>query len=137
VSDFKKPVVKLIGEDSNVFNLLGICTTALKRAGFPEKAAELKTKVMNAGSFDNALATMLEYVEEESTAPDPEMICRECGNTFPQSECEETIDPTTGLEARECPQCGGIVEEVEDENDPVDDGDEDEEEEEDEDEEAK
>jgi hypothetical protein len=28
----RKPVVQLVGEDGNVFNLLGICCRALKKA---------------------------------------------------------------------------------------------------------
>jgi hypothetical protein len=61
----EKPVVKLIGLDSNVFVLLGACTTALKRAGQREQADELIRKVMSAPSYDHALALMMEYCDVE------------------------------------------------------------------------
>lgn len=55
-----KPKVKLIGEDGNVFHLMGICCQALRRAGQPEKAKELSEKIMAAGSYDEALQLMME-----------------------------------------------------------------------------
>ena len=61
-----KPKVKLVGQNGNVFNLLGICTVALKRAGLYEEAQELKKRVLSSGSYDEALALMLEYVDEAS-----------------------------------------------------------------------
>ena len=33
MSEIKKPKVKLIGEDGNVFNLMGLCVKALRKAG--------------------------------------------------------------------------------------------------------
>lgn len=44
----KKPKVKLIGKNGNVFNLLGIRNLALKRAGQEEQAKELSQKVLPA-----------------------------------------------------------------------------------------
>ena len=61
--NFIKPKVTLVGQDGNVFNLLGICTRALKQAGYPDKANELGGKVMSAGSYDEALQLMMEYCE--------------------------------------------------------------------------
>jgi hypothetical protein len=58
-----KPKAKLLGEDGNIFNILGICTTALKRANQKELAADLQTKVFNATSYDEALAICMEYVD--------------------------------------------------------------------------
>jgi hypothetical protein len=59
-----KPKVQLVGQDGNVFNLLGICVRALKKAGQHEKVQELQKRVWECGSYDEALSTMLEYVEE-------------------------------------------------------------------------
>jgi hypothetical protein len=59
VSD--KPSVVLAGEDSNVFNLMGICDKALRRAGTPDKAKEMSERVFNSGSYDEAIAIMSEY----------------------------------------------------------------------------
>ena len=59
----KKPKVKLTGQDGNVFNLMGICSKALKKAGYPKKATEMTDKVFSAGSYDEALQIMMKYVD--------------------------------------------------------------------------
>ncbi len=59
----QKPKAKVTGEDSNVMTTLSICTKALKRAGMPEKASELTTKVFNSGSYQEAISIMGEYCE--------------------------------------------------------------------------
>ena len=64
MSDKPKPKVQLVGQDGNVFNLLGICSRALKRAGQYEEATELQNRVMSSGSYGEALSIMLEYVDE-------------------------------------------------------------------------
>jgi len=62
----KKPIVKLIGEDGNVFNLMGICSRALKKAGQGEEAKELVTKITTtAKSYHEALAMMMDYCDVE------------------------------------------------------------------------
>ena len=62
-----KPKVTLVGQDGNVFNLLGICTKALKRAKQSEEAKELQNRVFGCDSYEEALAIMLEYVDEDSS----------------------------------------------------------------------
>ena len=59
----KKPVVHLTGEDGNVFNLVGICSRALKKAGRLEEARLMQQRVFQAGSYGEALAIMGEYVQ--------------------------------------------------------------------------
>lgn len=59
----QKPVVQLIGQDGNVFNLLGICSRALKKAGSFEEAKAMQERVFKAGSYTEALSIMGEYVE--------------------------------------------------------------------------
>ena len=61
----EKPKVKLIGEDGNVFNLIGLCSKALRKAGQSDKAIELSTKVFSCGSYNNALNLISEYVDIE------------------------------------------------------------------------
>jgi len=61
----KKPKAKLTGQDGNVFNLIGICRKALKKAGQDEKAKEMCQKAFRCGSYDEALAIMMEYCEIE------------------------------------------------------------------------
>jgi hypothetical protein len=64
MNDKPKPKVQLVGQDGNVFNLTGICTKALKRAGQYEEAQELQKRIWKCGSYEEALSIMLEYVEE-------------------------------------------------------------------------
>ena len=64
MSNKPKPKVQLVGQDGNVFNLLGICTGALKRAGQYDEAQELQSKVFASNSYNEALALMLEYVDD-------------------------------------------------------------------------
>ncbi|MFA0888148.1 MAG: hypothetical protein ACC613_03500 [Synergistales bacterium] len=59
----EKPKVHLIGQDGNVFNLVGICSRALKKAGKPEEAKAMRERVFRCGSYTEALSTMGEYVE--------------------------------------------------------------------------
>ncbi len=59
----KKPVAKLIGADGNVFNLLGVCKSALSKAGMRDKADEMTKRVFDCGSYDEALQIMMEYVD--------------------------------------------------------------------------
>jgi hypothetical protein len=60
-----KPQVKLIGQDGNVFNLIGIAAKALQRANQSEHAKEMTDKVFKSGSYDEALQIICEYVEVE------------------------------------------------------------------------
>lgn len=64
-TEIKKPTVKLVGQDGNVFSLLAICTKALKRAGQHEQAKELTEKVFSAGAYHEALAIMMDYCNVE------------------------------------------------------------------------
>ena len=59
----EKPRVVLTGADGNVFNLLGICTRALREAGQEEQADELIEKLFEASSYEHALSIMAEYCE--------------------------------------------------------------------------
>ena len=68
--DLKKPEVtkprcKLIGEDGNIFNLIGIASRSLRRAGLADKAKEMSEKVTHCGSYTEALSIIMEYVEVE------------------------------------------------------------------------
>jgi hypothetical protein len=63
INPLSKPVAKLIGEDGNVFNLIGLATRALKSAGQPADAKEMTTRCFAAQSYDEALAIISEYVE--------------------------------------------------------------------------
>ena len=60
-----KPKCKLTGTNGNVFALMGVCSKALRGAGLNEKVSEMNTRIMSAGSYDEALQIMMEYVEVE------------------------------------------------------------------------
>jgi len=60
-----KPVAKIIGADGNVFNLLGIASKALKRAGEPDKAKEMSEKIFACKSYGEALSIIGQYCEIE------------------------------------------------------------------------
>lgn len=58
-----KPECKLIGEDGNIFNLLGIASRTLKASGMADDAAEMRGRVFASGSYDEALCIIADYVE--------------------------------------------------------------------------
>jgi hypothetical protein len=59
----EKPVCKLIGTDGNVFSIIGLVVSALKNAGFSERADEFREKAFNAESYDKVLQLCMEYVD--------------------------------------------------------------------------
>ena len=59
----KKPICKLIGQDGNVFNLIGLACKALKKSSQFDKAKELSGKAFRCGSYDEVLVLIGEYVE--------------------------------------------------------------------------
>ena len=60
-----KPTCKLLGEDGNVFNIIGRVSATLKRAGLKEKAEEFTSKAFNSESYDAVLRLAMEYTEVE------------------------------------------------------------------------
>lgn len=60
----KKPKCALIGEDGNIFNLMGIASRTLKHNKMNEEAQEMCNKITTeAKSYDEALMIIGEYVE--------------------------------------------------------------------------
>lgn len=58
-----KPECRLVGENGNIFNLIGIASATLKRHGMREAAAEMSERVFASGSYDEALRIIAEYVD--------------------------------------------------------------------------
>ena len=58
----KKPDCPLIGQDGNIFNLLGIASRTLKDHDMADEASEMRNRVMSSGSYDEALSIIGEYV---------------------------------------------------------------------------
>ncbi len=63
-----KPDCQLIGEDGNIFNLIGKASRALKSSGMYDEAKEMSNRVTTSGSYDEALHIIGEYVN--ITGPD-------------------------------------------------------------------
>lgn len=59
----KKPKCALIGQDGNIFNLVGIASRTLKQNGMKEEAKEMSNRVFTSHSYDEALNIIGEYVE--------------------------------------------------------------------------
>jgi hypothetical protein len=59
-----KPKCRLIGENGNVFNLIGIARNTLRRAGQAERGQEMSKRITEtAKSYDEALEIIGEYVD--------------------------------------------------------------------------
>ena len=58
-----KPKVKLIGEDGNIFKLVGIASRALDKAGLKDKSEEMTEKIFASKSYNDALNIIREYCE--------------------------------------------------------------------------
>jgi len=61
----EKPKCKLIGENGNIFNLMGIASRALKANGMHKEADEMYERITGgeAQSYNEALCIIMEYVE--------------------------------------------------------------------------
>lgn len=57
-----KPNCPLIGEDGNIFHLVGIAARTLRRNGMSAEASEMTSKVFDSGSYEEALGIIGEYV---------------------------------------------------------------------------
>ena len=57
-----KPDCKLIGEDGNIFNLMGLAARTLRHNGLAEQATEMTGRIHECGSYDEALCIIGEYV---------------------------------------------------------------------------
>lgn len=59
-----KPVAKLVGANSNIFNLMSIAKKVLIAAGKQERGNEMCNRVITqAKNYDEALLIIMEYVE--------------------------------------------------------------------------
>lgn len=68
----KKPKMQLIGQDGNIFAIMGRASWLLKSSGQGDKAKEMRDRVMSCDSYQKALSIVSEYVETElSPSPTP------------------------------------------------------------------
>ena len=60
----EKPKCNLIGQDGNIFNLMGIASKTLKRNGQYDESKEMIEKITTtAKSYEEALCIISDYVE--------------------------------------------------------------------------
>ena len=57
-----KPDCELIGQDGNIFNLMGIASHTLKQNGMADEAKEMCSRVTSSGSYCEALNNIGEYL---------------------------------------------------------------------------
>ena len=57
--------VRLVGEDGNIFFILGRVREALRRGGRPDLVPEVTIAVTSSRSYEEALGRIMEYVEVE------------------------------------------------------------------------
>ena len=67
-----RPKMQLIGQDGNIFAIMGRASRLLKSSGQGDKAKEMRDRVMSCDSYQKALNIVSEYVETElSPSPTP------------------------------------------------------------------
>ena len=67
-----RPKMQLIGQDGNIFAIMGRASRLLKNCGQGDKAKEMRDRVMSCDSYQKALSIVSEYVETElSPSPTP------------------------------------------------------------------
>ena len=67
-----RPKMQLIGQDGNIFAIMGRASRLLKSSGQGDKAKEMRDRVMSCDSYQKALNIISEYVETElSPSPTP------------------------------------------------------------------
>ncbi|WP_130868922.1 hypothetical protein [Intestinimonas massiliensis (ex Afouda et al. 2020)] len=75
-----RPKMELVGQDGNIFGILGRASRLLKQAGQNKQADEMFQRVTSSGSYEEALCIISEYVETElSTAPKPQKSVQKKG----------------------------------------------------------
>lgn len=88
----EKPDCPLIGQDGNIFNLVGIASRTLKAHGMPDQAKEMADRVFSCDSYHKALCIIGEYVNITSAdreAERPHSIRQQLQN----SKAPETAAP--------------------------------------------
>lgn len=61
----KKPKMQLIGQDGNIFAIMGRASRLLKNAGQSDKAKEMCDRITASKNYSEALSIVSEYVETE------------------------------------------------------------------------
>ena len=73
----EKPDCPLIGQNGNIYNLLGIAARTLGEHGRKEQAEEMTDRVFASGSYEEALCIIGEYVNITDSHEERLSICRQ------------------------------------------------------------
>lgn len=67
----KKPSCPLVGQNGNIFNLIGLASRTLRQNGMTAEAKEMQNRIMGGAchSYEEALGIISEYVETELSPP--------------------------------------------------------------------
>ena len=68
----QKPDCPLIGQDGNIFNLMGIASRTLKQNGLADQAKEMCDRIHESGDYYKALGIIGEYVNITSVDEMPD-----------------------------------------------------------------
>ena len=71
IPENEKPDCPLIGQNGNIFNLIGIASRTLKQNGMAEQAKEMADRIYACGSYNEALCIIGEYVNITSIHDEP------------------------------------------------------------------
>ena len=68
-----RPLCPLLGQDGNIFHLMGIAARVLRQNGMAAEAKEMQTRIMGGDchSYEEALGIISEYVETELSGSIP------------------------------------------------------------------
>lgn len=58
-----KPKLNLVGQDGNVFHILGLATKAAKEANWPKKKIDKFMKEAISGDYDHVIQTCVKHFE--------------------------------------------------------------------------
>lgn len=75
----KRQKMKLVGQDGNIFAILGRASRLLKENGQPQQAKEMSSRVYQSGDYYKALNIISEYVETELSEKAPAKTKKERG----------------------------------------------------------
>lgn len=75
--------VQLLGIDGNAFNVLGVVSKAMRRAGVAKPEIDEFMKEATSGDYDHLLQTVMKWVTTDETDDEGEegKICPRCGRT--------------------------------------------------------
>ena len=91
IGEPEKPNCALIGQDGNIFNLVGIAARTLREHGLTDQAKEMKDRVFASGSYGEALCIIGEYVNITDTEPEQRPSLRQ------QLKETKTAEPSARL----------------------------------------